>query len=217
MHGYLDEFVVERIPDSCGAIRNVKDRPFAVTHDLETYGNDSCLTCGVAAGLGIAGASQIWIAGAVAGIGLVMQAQPTLFLGMKAVGACYLLYLAFGLWRGAHNVGEIGEQSVALALPHRPLRAFGQGFAVQISNPKTLAYYASVFSVLIPPSWPLGLLAQMMALLFIVEFMWFTTLAVVLSTHRVKSSYARIKVVFDRVMATVLGAMGFRLLAGLRD
>ena len=84
----------------------------------------------VAAGIGIGGV--VWASAALFGLNLVFQAAPALLWGLRLSGAAYLLWLAWGLWRGADQPIVAGE-----ALPPRgALAAFRLGLWTQLSNPK---------------------------------------------------------------------------------
>ena len=71
---------------------------------------------------------------------------PEEFKALRLVGAVYLLWLAWGAFRGG------GDPSGEVAKPAGPRGALRDGFAVQIANPKVLLFFTAV----LPPFLDLG-------------------------------------------------------------
>ena len=109
---------------------------------------------GLASALGMGVGAFIYGALAVLGLRTLMAEGGIVLLVLKVAGGLYLLYLAYRIWRGAespiavHGTGA-GTANVA--------RAFWQGLATQLSNPKIVAVFGSVFAALMPAEAPLWL------------------------------------------------------------
>ncbi|KAA2213023.1 LysE family translocator [Teichococcus oryzae] len=84
------------------------------------------------------------IAASLAGLGALLAASGTAFTAAKWAGAAYLVYLGVRLWRSPAPVVVAAQAS---GLPGgraaRPLRLFGDGFLVAVSNPKALLFFAA--------------------------------------------------------------------------
>jgi threonine/homoserine/homoserine lactone efflux protein len=91
------------------------------------------------------------------------------------------------------------------------LRSFGIGLTTQISNPKTAIVYASIFAALLPASPPTWILLALPPAVFLVETGWYAIVAVAFSAGRPRAVYLRSKAWIDRLAATVIGALGIRL------
>ena len=161
-----------------------------------------------AAGMGIGGV----ILGSLALLGLrTLLAQAVwLYLGLKAIGGLYLIYLGLRLWRGAREpiaVADKGEQAAA-----RPGKSFGLGLATQLSNPKTAVVYASIFAALLPAHPPAWMWAALPPLIFAVETGWYAVVALLFSSARPRAAYLRSKRWIDRLAGSVLGVLGVRLI-----
>jgi len=65
-----------------------------------------------------------------------------------------------------------------------------QGFLVNVGNPKTLAYYTSVFSVLLPPGLNGAALSEVILVAVAVSFTWWCLVALVFSNIRIKKGFA---------------------------
>lgn len=87
----------------------------------------------VAASAGISAGGMVHVLLAGLGLGAVVATLPGLFDVIRWVGVCYLLYLAWGAFRGGH-----AARSERPAVS--PLRAFRTGFLVNLTNPKVILF-----------------------------------------------------------------------------
>ncbi|MDX2932824.1 LysE family translocator [Streptomyces ipomoeae] len=85
------------------------------------------------------------------GVGEVVERSVLVFTALKLAGAAYLVYLGVKAWRGrgALHASVIGAGSgTGAALGGGGggggLRTFWEGFAVGVSNPKTIVFFAAV-------------------------------------------------------------------------
>ncbi|MGW4808156.1 LysE family translocator [Kitasatospora sp. NPDC004272] len=76
------------------------------------------------------------------GVGAVVERSVLLFTLLKLAGAAYLVLLGIRAWRERGSLraafGGVG------AAPRSSLRTFGEGFAVGVTNPKTIVFFAAV-------------------------------------------------------------------------
>ncbi len=79
------------------------------------------------------------------GVGVVIARSQSLFLGIRAAGVAYLLYLGLQALLAARR-GEAWREIAAspTAPTTRRWAAFRQGFLSNITNPKVLAFFLSV-------------------------------------------------------------------------
>ncbi|WP_448169076.1 LysE family translocator [Burkholderia ambifaria] len=104
------------------------------------------------AAYGIAGAalSDLILIGAVGcGLGAIMQASEHLFAMLKWVGAAYLLYLAWALWRAPATPPSTDVMQAAGARDGRS--AFKRSLLVALSNPKGLLFFSAFLPQFIQP------------------------------------------------------------------
>jgi len=165
---------------------------------------------GLAAALGM-GAGGVILGGlALLGLQALLAQAGWLYLLLKGLGGLYLLYLAVLLWRSATEPireaaeGERGATGFA--------RAFLLALATQVSNPKAIAVYGSIFAALLPQHVPVWVLIVLPLGLFAIEAGWYATVACVFSSERPRAAYLRSKLWIDRLAAAVMGALGLRLL-----
>ncbi len=75
------------------------------------------------------------------GIGAVVERSILVFTVLKLAGAAYLVFLGVKAWRerGSLQAGVTGSGAAQSVL-----RTFGEGFAVGVTNPKTIVFFAAV-------------------------------------------------------------------------
>lgn len=124
-----------------------------------TYGfRTSCL-----AGVGRLLAFSLMIALASAGLAVVLQASELLFYGIKILGAGYLLYLAYQLWRADTRV-EAQSNTASLGL----LALARQEFLVAIGNPKAILIFTAFLPQFVDPAAPISAQFLVLGGLFLV-------------------------------------------------
>lgn len=159
---------------------------------------------GVATGIGLGTAAALWTLAALLGLEAVFALFPWTYTALKAGGAAYLMWIAFRTWRDA-------AAPLACA-PVRRGRSMLSGMLVNLGNPKSMLFAAAVIVIVFPQ----GLAATDIAVIVLnhlaLELIFYTGLALALGTPHVRRGYARLKPVFDRIAATVLGALGLRLI-----
>ena len=96
--------------------------------------------------LGVELGFLVHLSAAIAGITALLLAIPTAYDGLHIVGACYLLYVAGRMILGSQRL--VGDQTMDR---EQPWRLIGSGFASNALNPKTAAFYLSIFPQFILP------------------------------------------------------------------
>ena len=101
----------------------------------------------ICAALGVSSASTILAAFAATGMGILVAHLPGFQHAVQLVGGIYLLYMAARIWRQSNEA--LGD---ARAVGQRSLRqAYWFGLATNLSNPKALVFFATIFASMIPP------------------------------------------------------------------
>ncbi len=160
---------------------------------------------GILTGAGLGLVAALWTAAALMGLAALFEWVPWLYAAMKIAGACYLLYLAYGMWRGA-------DKPLAGGAAGRGRAAFRSGVIVNLSNPKSVLFAGAVIVVIFPAGLGLGGSALIVANHLAVEIIVYTAMALGLSSAPARSAYLRFKPYADRAAATIMAALGLRLL-----
>lgn len=159
---------------------------------------------GAATGFGLATVATAWTLAALLGLEALFVAFPYAFVALKVIGAVYLLWIAYGLWKNA--AAPLATETSK----HR--RAFIGGMLINLANPKSVLFSASVVVVIFPPGLTAADIGLILANNFAIEVGGYLSFAALLSTPPARSGYLKLKPVFERVAATVLGLLGLRLL-----
>lgn len=163
---------------------------------------------GLAAAFGMGIGGVVFATLALLGLHALLIQVGWLYLILKVAGGLYLVHLAVRIWQGAAEPIRVPDGT---ANSHGTLRSFGIGLTTQISNPKTAIVYASIFAALLPASPPTWILLALPPAVFLVETGWYAIVAVAFSAGRPRAVYLRSKAWIDRLAATVIGALGIRL------
>ncbi len=161
---------------------------------------------GLATGLGLGTMAAIWTLMALLGLDAIFTLFPWAYLAIKIIGATYLLWIAYGMWRNAQAALDTQDAPA----PRR--HAFRTGLMVNLANPKSVLFAASVLVVIFPPDLTLAQKALIVTNHLIVEWIAYSLFALALSTKPARDGYLRLKSIFDRVAASILGILGLRLL-----
>jgi threonine/homoserine/homoserine lactone efflux protein len=163
---------------------------------------------GVKVAAGLAAGTVVWAGAALFGLNALFHAVPVLFMAMKLVGALFLIWIAYQIF--AHAKVPLQIEGVA-AVDGSP---FWRGFWVQISNPKVMVFFGSIFIAMLPESPPLWMLFALLGVVVFNEFWWYSVVALFFGTGPVRSFYIKTKSWIDRFTGLFLGALGLRLLWG---
>ncbi|MBO1997259.1 LysE family transporter [Klebsiella pneumoniae] len=165
---------------------------------------------GMVTALGTGAGAAIFSIMAMLGLQKVLTAVPELFIGLKVAGGLYLLWLGYKIFA----VGAAMDFSASGMAGNRSLlKTFRDGLYTQLSNPKTALVFASIFTALLPAQIPTAFYYIVPLMSFLIDVSWYSLVALVLSADRPRRVYLRLKRRIDIATATVLGALGLRLIA----
>ena len=156
---------------------------------------------------GIAAGSFAWAGAAALGIASVFEALPVLGLILKTVGIAYLVYLGIKLLRSKGLQPRI-ERTIDT---NSGIRGFWRGLLVNMTNPKSAAYYASVFAVFLTPDMPIWVLVFLVVSIAAMSLVWHVLIAISFSTTRIQARYISVSKYVDRLCGGVLIFLGLRL------
>ena len=157
--------------------------------------------------MGIGAGAVVWAAAAMFGLNLVFQAAPALLWGLKVIGGAYLIYMAWGMWRGADQPLDMATST----LPRTALSALRLGLITQLSNPKPAILFSAIFIGTVPPGTAAWVYAALLAVVFLNEAVWCTLVARIFSFDRSKSAYISLKSAIDRAFGGLLAVLGVKI------
>jgi threonine/homoserine/homoserine lactone efflux protein len=165
---------------------------------------------GLASALGMGAGGLIFALVVLLGLHSLLLAMPALYLATKLLGGAYLLYLALQIYKGA---GEpLASFNKNLESRGSLMKPFSASLGVQLSNPKTALYYASVFAALLPAYMEMSAILSLALVIFIMEFSWYAAVAVVLSVEGPRQAYLNTKKWIDLGAAAFIFVVAAKLL-----
>ncbi len=176
----------------------------AATQMALAQGRDKALPYG----LGLAFGASLWCLFALFGLAVIFKIYPPLFQAAKIFGGVYLLYMAWGLWRGARA-----------ALPPAAKRRFGDGFfggvILSLSNPKPALFYSAVILTIFPDPQGVAMYSAIYATALATELFWYATVTISMSTNAMRKRYFAAKFWIDTAAAIALAALAALLIFNL--
>jgi RhtB (resistance to homoserine/threonine) family protein len=165
---------------------------------------------GVATAAGVGTASLVLACTALFGLTVIFKQADWLYMALRFLGGFYLVYLGARLWLAAKD--PLPEAGTLKGDETATLRSFRVGLLAQIVNPKAVLYFGSVFITLLPAGAPSWVLAAVLGIVFVNEFIWLGLVAVAFSGARARAAYQRVKSWIDRIAGGFLAALGMSLI-----
>lgn len=162
---------------------------------------------GIGVAVGTSAGIAIWVL-AIVGLGVLLSTVAWLYDAIRVVGAAYLIYMGIRMLLGTRRpyaALEISKtQNTTTAAPR-------VGLLVSATNPKAAAFFGSFFITVLPAHAPGWVMAAAVVVVTLVAFAWFSALALMFSTARVRAFYAKVRRPIDAAMGAVLVGLGLRL------
>jgi RhtB (resistance to homoserine/threonine) family protein len=163
---------------------------------------------GIKVALGLGAGSIIWAAAALLGLNVLFRQFHWLYIGMKAAGALFLLWIAFQIFRHAADPVEMNE-GADHETGHSPLL---RGFLIQLSNPKVVVFFGSIFIAMLPRETPGWMIVALIVIVTLNEVAWYSLVSLFFGSASVRRFYLLAKRWIDRTTGAFLGLLGLRLL-----
>ncbi len=158
--------------------------------------------------LGIGGGAAIWAFAAIAGLALLFELMPPVFVALKVLGGVFLVYIGVSMWRHARDPMPRMAQDAA---PRGTLSAIRLGLSAMLANPKPAIFFGAVFVGLVPAAALPWEKALVLLNVLWVETAWYLVVAWLFSRAAPRKAYARAKTGLDRTFGGLLGALGAKV------
>lgn len=165
---------------------------------------------GFVTGLGVALGDGLYAAAGLFGVSAVISQVGWLFTGVKIAGGLYIA------WIGGRMIlrGGSGARSPHGAGPSEPVdhaRLFRLGLFTDLSNPKTVVFFTSIFAATYDPALPGWVAAAMWSGILGTSIAWRAGLAVAFSRRRIRALYRRFRRRVETLFGGLLVVFGLRL------
>lgn len=147
----------------------------------------------------------------MAGLVVLIERVSWLAGAIQVAGGCYLLYVGISAWCSSP---ASQAPTTRRASPRSLRRGFRIGLLVDMSNPKGIAFFLSLYSVAIPAGTALWAKGVILAGGFALEVLWYSLVAVLLASGPARALYRRFGIWIERTIGTVLAGFGARLMLG---
>jgi threonine/homoserine/homoserine lactone efflux protein len=155
-----------------------------------------------------------WAMAALWGLQALFAKFAWLYVFFRVAGGLYLIYLAVMLWRHARD--PLPEMTAGDAARGSDGQIFIRALLLQLSNPKIMVFFGSIFLSVLPQDMPGWMEGAVLALVAFNEFTWFALLALLFSGGTARAFYRRAKFWLDRIMGGALALLGLRLALSAR-
>ena len=166
--------------------------------------------------MGVVGISLgivVWAGVALMGLHLILQKMAWLHQVIMVGGGIYLCWMGWQLLRSARsqNAQLTPAPEVKVALP-KPGRSFIRGFLTNLSNPKAVIYFGSVFSLFVGDDVGAGARWGLFLLIIAETFVWFSLVAVVFALPAMRRGYQRLAKWIDGLAGVLFTGFGLHLI-----
>ena len=162
---------------------------------------------GFFAALGVALGCVIYGALAVMGLDFVFREFAGLALAVRIMGGIYLGWLALQVWRGAKSPLPATDDSLIISARS----AFQTGLFTNLTNPKAIAFFSSIFAFALTPETGLATKLGLALTAGAVALVWFSFVSFVLSRRAARQRYALAKPLIDRACAAIMALFAVKI------
>ncbi|AIR70273.1 MULTISPECIES: threonine export protein RhtC [Dickeya] len=161
--------------------------------------------------LGITLGVLVWAAIALMGLHLLLERMAWLHRLVMIGGGLYLCWMGWQMLRSALRKREQQEGDVMVALPQRG-KTFMRGFLTNLSNPKALIYFGSVFSLFVGDDVGAAARWGLFALISLETLLWFSLVALVFALPVMRRGYQRLAKWVDGLAGVLFTGFGIHLI-----
>lgn len=173
----------------------------------------------IAAAGGIAFGLIFYAGLAVTGLAIILQEMAWLAVFIKVAGGCYLLWLAYHLWRDAKRsrVSNGANETYSAPAGNTAGAWFVVGLMTNLTNPKAIAFFTSIFAIAVTDGSSLATKVTLWAMVPLVAFAWFSFVALGLARPGMRAAYERCRTSIDYAAAGIMAAFGVKILMSVRN
>lgn len=160
--------------------------------------------------LGFSVGATIYAALAMTGYALIISRVGWLLSTIQVVGGCYLIYLGVTSWLAKPDTAP---KNPDIAKSGGFMRGARTGLLVELTNPKSMAFFISIFAVAIPSNAATWTKLIILAGGFLLDIVWYGAASSLLSSKPVQALYRKGGIWIERVLGAVIAGFGLRIIS----
>lgn len=165
---------------------------------------------GIFIALGVSTGAGTWASASLLGLSTLFKHAGWVYDAIKVIGGCYLIYM------GTKIIWSAIKQPVSFAhdenFSGNNLTAFQKGLFTSFSNPKTAAFFGSLFISTFPIRAPLWIDVATVFIVISISIIWYSIIACFFSFNKIQVFYKRAKRPLDIMIGLLLSYLGGKLI-----
>ena len=161
--------------------------------------------------IGITVGVMFWAFLALMGLNIIFEKMAWLKHVMLVIGGIYLCWLGFQLLKSAFSK-KVATEEHTFELPQSNFRFFLKGFLTNLSNPKAVIYFGSVFSLFLTNPNLDGVHSLLFIIVSVETIIWFAFVAFIFSLPRFKAAYKNSAKWIDGISGGIFSLFGAYLI-----
>ncbi|MGM3173428.1 threonine export protein RhtC [Dickeya lacustris] len=161
--------------------------------------------------LGITLGVVVWAGIALMGLHLLLERMAWLHQIVTVGGGVYLCWMGWQLLRSSLRQRRSSDAPAETALSHQG-KTFMRGFLTNLSNPKALIYFGSVFSLFVGDDVGAAARWGLFALISLETLLWFSLVALVFALPAMRRGYQRLAKWIDGLAGALFTGFGLHLI-----
>lgn len=138
---------------------------------------------------GVAVGSATYGAAGLLGMMVILESFGNVVFYLKIVGGLYLIFMGIKQLLNRNDMFAVDEQNTAQNISAK--KAFLIGLLTNLSNPKAMAFYLSIFTLVISPDFPLWSKLLLWGCMFLISWGWYSLVALFITVPAFKQSLSR--------------------------
>ena len=162
--------------------------------------------------LGVSIGAGKWATASLLGLSALFRYAGWMYDAIKLIGGCYLIYMGIAtIWNAIKLPDSLAGNN---KFTGNNLAGFQKGLFTSFSNPKTAAFFGSLFLSTFPTKAPLWFNVLAVLIVIAISILWYWLVAYFFSFNKIQIIYKNAKRILDIMTGSLLSYLGGRLIFG---
>jgi RhtB (resistance to homoserine/threonine) family protein len=162
---------------------------------------------GIFTGLGASTGDGVYALIGILGFSTLSSQGEWLFQTLKLVGAAYLTFLGIRMCLRRRAIPDGVKEGWVPGI----WQCFLRGLATDLSNPKTILFFGSIFAVALRPETPSWVKVAIWSEIVLISVLWRLALCRLFSMPGLRGWYAKYRLLVERAFGGLLILLGWRM------